>query len=340
MRRFLIRCLLRCYPRPWRARYGEEFAALLEDLPPTPGRLLDVAGHAADAHGRRWVQQLKEMRMGGVLNGQERRFWWHWVRVLLLAGALIGAVSRLVPLGLALGGFFVADHRALGRQLAVLPLGLTAGQWWGLLGEAQSLVTIPFLAVVGLGLGLGQWRVLRALFPTLSRWWVAITVAGPLAALMVMTTDRSYSRFTDLISMTDYFLGYLAHVTTRNGVPGAAHAPLAYLLPTTTFAGIAAVGQAYLLKDAVRRAGWWVGVAILAASAGLVAARLFAPLRAAGVQLSPAIVQPGALAVDSAVLIAQVGTACAVYGIVSGLGLIALHRGQRAPRKSLATAGD
>ena len=41
--------LLRCYPAWWRARYGDEFAALLESLPTRPGTLCDVLLGAVDA---------------------------------------------------------------------------------------------------------------------------------------------------------------------------------------------------------------------------------------------------------------------------------------------------
>jgi uncharacterized membrane protein YozB (DUF420 family) len=47
-----MRWLLRLYPRWWRRRYGEEFAALLEDLSGTRGRLrlaVDVVAGALDA---------------------------------------------------------------------------------------------------------------------------------------------------------------------------------------------------------------------------------------------------------------------------------------------------
>src|SRR5579884_1814540 len=41
---------LRLYPRDWRARYGDEFAALLEDYPLTPYALFDLFLGALDAH--------------------------------------------------------------------------------------------------------------------------------------------------------------------------------------------------------------------------------------------------------------------------------------------------
>ena len=42
--------LLRLYPAQWRARYGQEFAAILAGQRPSPGLVLDVLGGAIDAH--------------------------------------------------------------------------------------------------------------------------------------------------------------------------------------------------------------------------------------------------------------------------------------------------
>jgi hypothetical protein len=39
----MIRLLVALYPRKWRATFGEEFAALLEDTRLTPSAVLDVA---------------------------------------------------------------------------------------------------------------------------------------------------------------------------------------------------------------------------------------------------------------------------------------------------------
>jgi len=44
--------LLALYPEPWRKRYGEEIAALLEDDPPGARGLASLLGGAADAHLR------------------------------------------------------------------------------------------------------------------------------------------------------------------------------------------------------------------------------------------------------------------------------------------------
>jgi hypothetical protein len=42
--------VLRLYPSSWRARYGDEFAALLEEYPLTPFALFDIVVGALDAH--------------------------------------------------------------------------------------------------------------------------------------------------------------------------------------------------------------------------------------------------------------------------------------------------
>src|SRR5262249_40513168 len=55
--------LLRLYPAVWRERYGEEFAALLDECRPSPLLLLDVLRGAADAHlhAERLTGQLAPM---------------------------------------------------------------------------------------------------------------------------------------------------------------------------------------------------------------------------------------------------------------------------------------
>ena len=45
-----MRWLLWLYPRGWRRRYGDEFAALLEQEQPSPSLVLDVVLGALDAH--------------------------------------------------------------------------------------------------------------------------------------------------------------------------------------------------------------------------------------------------------------------------------------------------
>ena len=319
----IVRGLLRAYPRAWRDRYGEEFTALLAELPPSTGQTFDLALGAIDAHGQKW----KERTMGRFdtrpLDGDERRFWLHWVLQLLVVGALIGTIYSLVPVILATFG--------------ASPFG--AGPFT--MAFKAQVIGGPILMATALGLGLAQWRALRPLLPTLSRWWIALTLLGPLVALTIMTTDRSYSRFTDLLSMAQYFYSNLLGQTIDNPPPrpiGFYSNSLFYILPVTTFAGIATTLQAFALKGNVNGSGWWIAVAMVAAIAGLGAARLFAPLRIEGYRIAPLGVKPDLLLLDTGALILQLGAACAAYGIVSGLGLLALRRLRRAQALTPLTA--
>jgi hypothetical protein len=49
----MIRLLVALYPRKWRAAYGDEFAALLEDARLTPGAVFDVVVNAGKLHATR-----------------------------------------------------------------------------------------------------------------------------------------------------------------------------------------------------------------------------------------------------------------------------------------------
>lgn len=50
MRSAPARWLLALYPAHWRARYGDEFSALLDETPLTPALVIDVIRGALDAH--------------------------------------------------------------------------------------------------------------------------------------------------------------------------------------------------------------------------------------------------------------------------------------------------
>ncbi len=48
-----MRVLIRLYPKAWRDRYADELSALLDDRPPGPTDMLDLALGALDAHVHR-----------------------------------------------------------------------------------------------------------------------------------------------------------------------------------------------------------------------------------------------------------------------------------------------
>jgi len=57
--------LLRLYPAPWRARYGEEFAAVLARQRASPGMVLDVLAGAIDARLHPQIQESDSKQMKG-----------------------------------------------------------------------------------------------------------------------------------------------------------------------------------------------------------------------------------------------------------------------------------
>ncbi len=107
--------LIRLYPQAWRKRYGEEFAALLEQHPFTWCDAIDLLWNALDAHwtGRALYQQKesmmdnKRLRMillfaiwvalfvRSMLNAE---FVWHGVALVALTGlaCLITILMRAV----------------------------------------------------------------------------------------------------------------------------------------------------------------------------------------------------------------------------------------------------
>ena len=62
---WLSRILVRLYPADWRARHGEELAAILEERPPGPMDTLDLLHGALDAHIRSQVARARLGREGG-----------------------------------------------------------------------------------------------------------------------------------------------------------------------------------------------------------------------------------------------------------------------------------
>jgi len=140
--------LIRCYPARWRARYGDEFEAILEERPLGPFDVVDILLGALDAQlrlrgasagiheGRRFTMSL---RVGGIA---------------AIAGGAIFAMSIVVGIGI------------VGNVEPVVP---------GILLVTGSLALLVALA----GLSAFQARV----HPFLSWAAVAITAAGTIVAI-------------------------------------------------------------------------------------------------------------------------------------------------------------
>lgn len=291
MRRVVIRWLLRCYPRAWRRRYGVEFAALLRRHPLTPPVILDVLRGALDAYQRHYPTQEGHTT--------ETRFWRRWVALYTLVGLFAGVIHHLVPTILT---HILAIETHTSRILDL----------WAPIGGALYLVLLIAAAWV-------QWQVLRRLVAHLSRWWIAATIGGTLAALAVMTTDRSYTLLPDALSMSRFALRHL-------GMPGsvAAGPLLAALLALGYFFVITATVQALVLQRAVANAPWWVVINIAAALAGLATLRVLSALPGLSGDHTRHLELVG-LSVNAVLTT----VAYAAFGAVSGAGIIGLARRQQ-----------
>lgn len=184
--------LLRCYPASWRARYGDEFEAILEERPLGPFDVADVLLAAIDAHlhvrGRRAASHRQRsftmsLRLGGsaaILGG-----------VLFLAGLvatsidgsdeafpgaaliLAGTAALLIAL-VGLSSFQARRHPRLIWTAFAIPAFGTAVSCVGLVAMA-TLGDRPLVA------GLSPWEI----------WMVGLfaTVLG--SALFALATYRT-----------------------------------------------------------------------------------------------------------------------------------------------------
>ena len=152
----MIALLLRLYPARWRARYGDEFAALLAERPLGPFDVADVLLGALDAHLHlRGLGSYSEhrkgypmsLRLGGVAAVVGGALWFAGLMWSLLdpadqdPGAILaafGAVAFLVGLT-GLSAFQARRHPALVWAAFALPA----------VGGALMTLGLFMLAVVG-----------------------------------------------------------------------------------------------------------------------------------------------------------------------------------------------
>lgn len=155
--------LLRCYPAHWRARYGEEFEALLEERPLGPFDVVDILLGALDAQlrlrGRGSATEHRRslavsLRIGGIaaIFGASLI-----LIVILLSGGLAAGADRAVTIGLLVG---------IGALLIGLT-GLSAFQArsdprlvWAAFALTAVGVVLVFVAGVGglTGTGPAEWQ--------------------------------------------------------------------------------------------------------------------------------------------------------------------------------------
>lgn len=134
--------LVRLYPAPWRARYGEEFEALLESRRLTPLDALDVVRGALDARlqprhlGDRPPNPTRALRVGGA--------------AAVLAGILWPGGLALQALGEAWLGIGIAAHVLGTLALLVALIALSSAQATGRQALVWAAAVIPMLGCLAI----------------------------------------------------------------------------------------------------------------------------------------------------------------------------------------------
>jgi hypothetical protein len=213
----VIATLLRLYPAPWRARYGDEFAAVLEERPLGPFDVADVLLGAIDAHlhlrglGAASVHDkgfAMSLRIGGyaaivggllwfitlagnaINNGGETFSPW-------LGYAIVGATAATLVALTGLSAFQARRHPALTWAAFAIP---ALGAVVGLLGYVLVAVTdgdavlvagispwmLGSIGLVTMVLGSGLFAIATWRTRTLSRPAAGLLAAGSLIAVAAL----------------------------------------------------------------------------------------------------------------------------------------------------------
>jgi hypothetical protein len=133
----VVRRLVRCYPKEWRARYGEEFTELLNEASAdgelSSARKLDVLVHGA------WTRLAYAGLAGSALNSHRR------VRSTLVAVLVVPAIFAMLAVG-------VWAQLTVGWQWSASVRGGTTAAMWlmsgGLLGLGVLAVCVIALVAV------------------------------------------------------------------------------------------------------------------------------------------------------------------------------------------------
>lgn len=209
----MTRFLIRLYPAGWRARYGEEFEALLDERPLGPFDVADILLSAFDAHLRRGGaaatgDNFRGVRMtlrnGGIAAIAGGGLW-----LISLAGASstqgaqpwIGLfVIALCALVIAIIGLSAEQGRRqpsliwVAVALPVIGAIVSVVGWVGMatLGDQPFIAGVSAWNVWALGsllviIGSGLFAVASLRIRTLSRGGTALLAAGAVAAISFLT---------------------------------------------------------------------------------------------------------------------------------------------------------
>lgn len=174
-----MRWLLRLYPRSWRARYGVELEALLDELPRTPSVAIDLLRGAVVAH----INSIGGSRHMTVEPGPLGRH---------PTIAALGALLVTTPTLLFVGGSLLAYQLGLPGMVA----------WWEPISAAMTASRLADLALLGapavavllavaplvrveFGAATGEWRAAVHLRPRPANLLVVL-VAAALGAVLAL----------------------------------------------------------------------------------------------------------------------------------------------------------
>ena len=119
MRRFLIRC----YPARWRARYGDEFEAILEERPLGPFDVADIVLGALDARLR------MRGRAAGTAHGRGLDMSLRIGGIAAIVGATVFVIAQFSAIGLLADATLVVSLTLVGLAILLVALaGLSAFQ--------------------------------------------------------------------------------------------------------------------------------------------------------------------------------------------------------------------
>lgn len=213
----MIAWLLRLYPAPWRARYGDEFAAVLEQRPLGPFDVADVLLSALDAHlhlrglgaasthGKGFAMSLRiggyAAIMAGILwlialaanvnNGGEGAPWMFFVIVIATILTLIALTglsafqARRYP-ALTWAAFAVPAASAVVALVGFVGLAATGDSDHSLVAGFSSWAVMS-IGLVGLFIGSGLFAIVTWRVRTLSRVAAAALGFGAITMIAALT---------------------------------------------------------------------------------------------------------------------------------------------------------
>jgi hypothetical protein len=180
------------YPKSWRARYGDEFDALLAQQRHTPGAIVDLLLGALDAHltGDRAVSSLvSRWRTPGALAFAVGGLIWFVGDAIELMGGALGldllifnSARLLVVFGELIVAFGVIDHARGSHRGSALSLATATAGVLGLLLGATVMVTLV-LHTIGISTAALSSNFLLGTSPGAVAFYAAMAVFA-LVALM------------------------------------------------------------------------------------------------------------------------------------------------------------